>query len=252
MVGSWVDSHCARSNGRGWFEAQVSKYDSALSNLTDTVVAEAQKESSNAEATAKGFDAQIAESDAKAKSAEATAKKFEATIAEAQRDAAESKKEAAAEQLERIKLEAVVAPRSLSLDIQKGIADACVKFAGHGVLVGSYGMDGEGAALATQIMSALQAARIVVKDNRGGSVVAGEFDVGVQIRNQQAEEHEFASCLADALSRIGKLQGVALNRPWPKLGATMIAGGRQGFPVGTPFVDVMVGLRAFRVLPPAK
>lgn len=63
-------------------------------------LAEAQKESAHAEATAKGFDAQIAASDAKAKSAEATAKKFEAQIAGAQKDAAESKKEAEGFQLQ--------------------------------------------------------------------------------------------------------------------------------------------------------
>jgi hypothetical protein len=62
--------------GEGVFEGFVSKYDTALSKMTDTVVAEAQKESANAEATAKGFDAKIAESNAKAKSADATAKGF--------------------------------------------------------------------------------------------------------------------------------------------------------------------------------
>lgn len=100
--------------GEGVFEAYVSKYDSALSNITDTVVAEAQKESANAEATAKGFDARIAESDAKAKSAEATAKQFEAQIAGAQPDAAESKKEAESERLERVKLQKQLEPRRLT------------------------------------------------------------------------------------------------------------------------------------------
>jgi len=100
--------------GEGWFEAQVSKYDSALSNMTDTVIAEAQRESAHAEATAKGFDAQIADSNAKAKSAEATAKKFEATIAEAQRDAAESKKEAESERLARVQLQKELEPRRLT------------------------------------------------------------------------------------------------------------------------------------------
>ncbi len=84
--------------GEGWFEAQVSKYDSALSNMTDAVVAEAQKESANAEATAKGFDAQIAESDAKAKSAEALAKNFEAQISE-------ERKETESERLARVQIE---------------------------------------------------------------------------------------------------------------------------------------------------
>jgi hypothetical protein len=90
--------------GEGVFEGFVSKYDTALSRVTDTVVAEAQKESANAEATAKGFDAQIAESDAKAKSAEAIAKGFEAQIADAKARAAQAELE-----LARIKT-----PRSLT------------------------------------------------------------------------------------------------------------------------------------------
>jgi len=100
--------------GEGWFEQQVSKYDSALSNITDTVVAEAQSESRNAEALAKGFDAQIAESNAKAKSAEATAKQFEAQIAGAQKDAAESKKDAESERLARVQLQKELEPRRLT------------------------------------------------------------------------------------------------------------------------------------------
>jgi hypothetical protein len=108
--------------GEGVFEGFVSKYDAALSRVTDTVVAEAQRESANAEATAKGFDAQIAESDAKAKSAEATAKQFEAQIAGAQRDAAESKKEAEAERLARVKLQEELQPRRLTDEQRKKFA----------------------------------------------------------------------------------------------------------------------------------
>jgi hypothetical protein len=237
--------------GEGWFEAQVSKYDSALSNITDTVVAEAQKESANAEATAKGFDARIAESDAKAKSAEATAKKFESQIAEAQRDAAESKKEAETERLERVKLEALVAPRSLSLDQQRRIADACRKFHGHGVLVKSYGTDGEGAALAEQIIAALRAADVVVADSRGTEIVAGEFDSGVHVRAPEVE-HEFASTIAGALSSIGKLKVFPINDLEPRVGSGM-SGGGQGFTnPGAVFVTVRVGIKPVPVLPAAK
>lgn len=100
--------------GEGVFEGFVSKYDAALSRVTDAVVAEAQKESANAEVTAKGFDAQIAESDAKAKSAEATAKKFEAQIADAEKAAAESKAEAESEHLARVQLQQELEPRRLT------------------------------------------------------------------------------------------------------------------------------------------
>ena len=53
------------------FEGFVSKYDTALSKMTDTIVAEAEKESAHAEAIAKGFDAKIAESTARVQAAEA-------------------------------------------------------------------------------------------------------------------------------------------------------------------------------------
>jgi len=100
--------------GEGVSEGYVSKYDTALSNITDAVVAKAQKESAQAEATAKGFDAQIAASDATAKSAEATAKKFEAQIADAQKAAAESKAEAESERLARVQLQKELEPRRLT------------------------------------------------------------------------------------------------------------------------------------------
>jgi hypothetical protein len=189
--------------------------------------------------------------DVKAKELEQGNLGIQQQIAEAQRETAESKKEAESERLERTKLEAIVAPRSLRLDQQKRIADACHSFADHAVKVGSYGMDGEGAALATQIMSALQSANITVSDARGSTMVAGEFDVGIQVRDWQISEAKFAACLVDALSRIGNLQ-VSLNQPWPKLGATMFGGGKQGFPAGTSYVDVMIGIKPLPVLPSTK
>ncbi len=100
--------------GEGVFEGFVSKYDTALSNMTDTIVAEAQKESAHAEATAKGFDAQIAQSNAAAKSAEATAKQFEAQIASALQSAAASKQDAESERLARVKLQKALQPRRLT------------------------------------------------------------------------------------------------------------------------------------------
>jgi hypothetical protein len=171
----------------------------------------------------------------------------------AEANARASANDLAAQQLkaDNLRLEAIIAPRSLSLDQQKRIADACGKFAGHAVRVGSYGMDGEGTVLATQIMSALQSAHILLSDARGSTMVAGEFDVGIQIRDWQTSEVKFAACLVDALSRIGNLN-VSLNHPWPKLGAMMGGGEKQGFPAGTSYVDVMVGIKPLPVLPSAK
>jgi hypothetical protein len=115
--------------GEGWFEAQVSKYDSALSQLTDAVVAEARRESASAEVIAKGFDAQIADSNAKAKSAEAMAKQFEAQIASAQKDAAEANKRAAEAALELAELRAETAPRRLSSKQKEVLVERVSAFA---------------------------------------------------------------------------------------------------------------------------
>ena len=106
--------------GEGWFEEQVSKYDSALSNMTDAVVAKAEKDSADAEATARGFDAQIADSNAKAKSAEATAKGFEAQISDAKARAAEAELE-----LARLKT-----PRTLSKEQLERISSRVKRFGG--------------------------------------------------------------------------------------------------------------------------
>ncbi len=151
---------------------------------------------------------------------------------------------------ENLQLEAIIAPRSLSLDQQKRIADACRRFSGHDVLVKSYGMDGEAAALAGQIIAVLKSVpNISVADGRGSITVSGGFDVGVHVRGPETE-HEFTSALGDALSRIGNLK-VAINDPEPKMGAAMGGGGQQ-FPQGTSFVTVMVGIKPLPALTAAK
>jgi hypothetical protein len=220
------------------------------------IIASLGRQAAEAIATAKRFEAQIASASSASTEAVAEVKAAEARIAEARRAASEADARAAeagrmaeAERLERIKLEAIVAPRSLSLDQQRLIAAACGRFHGHAVLVSSYGMDGEGAALGEQIMSALRSAGVVVADNRGASAVSGGFDVGVHVRGPDAE-HAFISILGNALSSIGRLK-VMVNDPPPKLGA-MIFGGGQSFPAGTVFVTVMVGVKPVPILPAPK
>ena len=115
----------------------VSRADGYVQRFDEILLTEAQKESAHAEATAKGFDAQIADSNAKAKSAEATAKQFEAQIAGAQRDAAESKKDAESERLERAKLEARMAPRRVSSEQAKELCAGIHLTGRHTLDVGS-------------------------------------------------------------------------------------------------------------------
>jgi hypothetical protein len=155
----------------------------------------------------------------------------------------------AAQQLkaENLRLEAIIAPRSLSLEQQRKIADACRKFHGHGVLVKSYGTDGEGAALAGQIIATLKSADIVVADSRGSEIVAGGFDSGVHVRAPGAEL-AFAGAIADALSTIGKLKVSPVNDPEPRTGAVMGGGGQSFTDPKAVFVTVRVGIKPLPVL----
>jgi hypothetical protein len=156
----------------------------------------------------------------------------------------------AAQQLkaENLRLEAIIAPRSLSLDAQKRIADACKEFHGHNVLLTTYGLDGEAAALGGQVISLLQSVGINVLDNRGRNLSTGEFDVGVHVRNHFGAntESDFVTALGKSLHDVGKLQ-VAVNDPWPKSGGGMFGGGPAYTP-GTVYVDVTVGVKPLPML----
>jgi hypothetical protein len=191
---------------------------------------------------------EVTDADACAKDARTTAKGFEAQIADANSRASKANEVAESERLERIKLEEIVAPRSLSLDQQRAIADACRKFHGHGVLMQSYGMDGEAAALGGQIIAALQSVGIVVADARGGTIATGHFDTGVHVRAPQADI-EFANTLADALSKIGKLKVAPVNDPVPRLGSGMGGGGQSFSNPNAIFVTLTVGVKPVPVIP---
>ena len=179
--------------GEGWFESQVSKYDSALSNLTTAAVAEAQKESSQAEAIAKGFDKQIAESNAKAASAEATAE---------------------AERLARTKIEAAVAWRSLDDKQKQDIGAALASFspkAGASIWYDSSSTEAQ--MFADDIAEALRSGRIQTTNVGGmmsmaeggkwnGPIVRGQTGVIIQSTNVPAAI-EFASAVIRELSGRG-------------------------------------------------
>jgi hypothetical protein len=191
--------------GEGWFEAQVSKYDSALSSMTDTVVAEAQKESSIAEATAKGFDARIAESDAKAKSAEATAKQFEAQITDANARAAQAELE-----LAKIKQWRTLTPKQ-----QQEIGTALSVYAGQNFAFLVFG-DPESLSFLGDIKGALKIARwnrVATPPGLGGDIaynVDGIMTPGVNeigqyvfVPTDDTAAHPAALALAAAISKAG-------------------------------------------------
>jgi len=212
--------------GEGIFEVYVSRADSVLCTFDNILLNEAKKEASEAVLGAATATIQVAE---------------------ARRQTAEL--DVAAQQLkaENLRLEAIIAPRSLSLDQQRDIAEACRKFHGHGVLVKSYGTDGEGAALAEQIIAALQVANIIVADSRGSETVAGQFDSGVHVRAPAAEV-AFAEAIADSLSTIGKLKVFPVNDPEPRVGAVMGGGGQSFTNPNAVFVTIRVGIKPLPTL----
>ena len=162
------------------------------------------------------------------------------------RETGQLRKDAEGLKAENLRLEAIIAPRSLSLDQQKKIADVCRTFRGHAVLVNSYAIDGEAFALGGQIIAILHAANIAVADGRASFMVTGGFDVGVHIRGPGTES-EFASTLKQSLSLIGKLEVSPFNDPAPNIGGG-VGGGGQAFNPGVVFITVTVGVRPLPVL----
>lgn len=237
------------------FETRSFIVENDLAAESEKQISQARLDAANANKLAKGYEAQIADSNARVKTAEAqvaTAKAdvsvAVARVAEADARSQEARSMAEAEKLERVRLEAIVAPRSLSVEQQRQIADACRRFSGHRVLVSSYGLDGEGAAIGAQIIAALRSVlgSDNVLDNRTSSVIAGGFEFGVHVRWPDSER-EFGTVVANAFQSLGRLQ-TFVNQPRPRLGA-MMSGGGTSFPTGTVFVDVMIGVKPVPIMP---
>src|ERR1700680_5147895 len=140
--------------------------------------------------TARGFDARIAEA--------------QRGTAEANRDAKAASEQAAEAELETAQLYALTAPRRLTPDQQRRIRDALKPFARRSIRLETYGLDGEGMVLGTQIMDALKAVPIIVGDFRSSFLQTGGFDFGIQVRGPRSE-NDFVPALTDALRNIGKL-----------------------------------------------
>jgi hypothetical protein len=219
--------------GEGIFEVLVTRADGILGTFDNILLTEARREASDAVLGAATANIQVAGARQR--------------TAQLEKEAAQLRKDAEGLKAENLKLEAIVAPRSLSLDQQRRIADACRKFHGHGVLVKSYAMDGEATALAGQLIAILRAANVVVADSTGTEVITGGFDTGVRVR-APILEFAFASTLTNALSSIGQLN-VSLNDPEPKSGGTMSAGGQTFTNPRAVFVTLTVGIKPLPILP---
>jgi hypothetical protein len=211
--------------------------------IAATNIANLNFRASKAEQTAAGANERAGDAEKKAADANERA-------SENEKEAANLRNIAEAERLERLKLEAAVAPRTLTLDQQQAIGSALKEFRGHNVEVVSYGTDGEASVLGRQLIAALRATHITVLDARASMMVTGQFDIGIHVRGP-AQEAQFASAIATAFSSKGRLAVATPNDPQPRMGA-MMGGGGQAFIAGTVFVTITVGIKPVPALPPPK
>jgi len=157
-------------------------------------------------------ETKIAGLDADAKKFEASAKRDIATVkgeaATANEKAAGANKAAESERLQRVKLEAQVAPRRMTAAQQQTLTDACRPLGGRRVTVISYSLDVEAAVLATQLIPALEAAGIKVRPNLLSFMPFGGVTTGIQVSGADA-------AFSSALTRCIAAGGLAMAPPAP-------------------------------------
>lgn len=159
--------------------------------------------------------------------------------------AASNEKEAASLRIENTQLEAIIQPRTISIENQQKIAEACSEFKGHGAVVQSYGLDTEGFATGSQIIAVLQTMKVIVADDRASTVSTGRMEIGIHVRTTDASEIPFASCIWGALNNIAKL-ATAFNDPPPPFRGAMFGGGGQS--INGPHIMIMVGTKPLPLL----
>jgi len=121
-----------------------------------------------------------------------------------QSDVAKARRESEQDRLERLKLEAQVAPRRLNVEQQKAITASLKGFNGRAVRLATYQFDVDAGILATQVKPALQQAGILVEDGISRVFLIGGFAVGIHIAGP-ATEQDLVKALTDSLVRDGKL-----------------------------------------------
>lgn len=102
-------------------------------------------------------------------------------IEEAKANANEAMQRAESERLERVKLEALIAPRSLSIEQQRQLSTKLSRFAGDKVVVASLAESGEPLWIAEQLINSLTTSGIVVVDMRGGYSSISGFSFGIHL-----------------------------------------------------------------------
>jgi len=183
------------------------------------------------------------EANAKAESFRLEIAKAGESSAQANARAAEAQRMAEAERLERIRLEAIVAPRSISIIDQRAIAASLLRFAGSRVNLASYSLDGEGAVLGQQVIAILQAARIEVDNRIATMMPMGGFAFGIHVNGTR---DDLVMTLRDALSRIGHLAVAPENTPISGGGGPIMqAGPVSRIPVNA---AILIGIKPVPVI----
>jgi hypothetical protein len=234
----------------------------ALDDSTSAVTQSGIAQSTSAKAVSQSDTAVVQSGKAlkEADSFEEDIKVAKQQAANAESHLAEAVSMAKAEEAQLGKLAKEVEPRILTVEQQRSLIVELRKFSGRTVDVISYGLDGEGAALATQIISVLSLAGINVRDDRASTVVSGGFDFGVHVRGPEIEQ-PFVLEMGRLFSEKGNLQVFLNTQSAPRaaivgraaIGGSAALGGGSGpttvgpSPTGSPVI-VQVGIKPVQVV----
>ena len=166
--------------------------------------------------------------------AQADIAKSNARSDEANARAAEAIKAAETEKLERIKLEAQIAPRRLEGERHIALTSAMGQYAGRRVAVVSYALDAEAVPLAFQIINSLERAKLVVREMVASEMVMGNFGWGVHV---SGPDKELVGALRVALANAAGLIVAPEQNTVPPLSSI---GPQSGQPVAA---FVLVGVK---------
>jgi hypothetical protein len=247
-----------------WYEHRTNVLEAQLQTENGLLIATLNEKASSADARAKLLE----NSTQQLRTDEEMARK---SVADANRKAGEANSTAEREKLERQQLAVLVSPRTLSVEQQNKIGAACkgsyATSPNNRIRVESYGLDGEGAALAQEIVGALTSGSLYSSVAIGATVQSGQFDTGVLI-SSPPEAIDFANCLATAFTKIGRLAEVKVNGErhlgGARMGGNATMGGNASMggggnpmrpagplPPGSP-IEIMVGIRSVAVAVSAK
>lgn len=127
------------------------------------------------------------------------------------------------ERIERLKLEAAVAPRSITPEQSAALTAVWRKFAKKRVLIESYSLDAEAAFLSQEIAKALHLAGVEVVNGSMTVTPSGDFKLG--IHSTATSDQELAHGIAMAIGEKANLAVIYHPKPVREQGAQMILGG---------------------------